>query len=169
MDCPTCNGTTTKVIETHCCTNGTRRRRYRCFDCEHRWTVWDGERPLQGGAPGTRRLTGNRKTRLRVADIRLVLTRLDLNNKQAAELIGCSAENVRQIRNGQTCASILPELIRPKAIRQKPSGNGPNCLNCKEWINGRCSFDFPDPLLEGLTFAADCGLYQPVSQSISRD
>jgi hypothetical protein len=161
MDCPTCHSETTKVIETHVCTNGTRRRRYRCLSCEHRWTAWDGERPVKGGSPGRRKSPGNRKSRLTPDQIRLALTRPDLNNKRAGELIGCSPECVRQIRNGQICASILPDLIRPNAVDQKPASAGPNCLDCKEWSDGRCSFGFPDPLIEGLTFAADCDLYAP--------
>lgn len=165
MNCPNCNSTTTKVIETHVCTNGTRRRRYRCLRCENRWTDWDGERPVKGGCPGRRKATGNRKTRLTPAQIRLALTRTDLNNKQVSDLIGCSAECVRQIRNGTICASTLPDLIRPNAVRQEPASDGPNCLNCKEWRYGECSFGFPDPLVEGLSFAADCSTFTPRSAS----
>lgn len=161
MDCPTCNGTHTKVIETHRCTNGTRRRRYRCFDCEHRWSIWDGDRPPKGGIGPRRRPIGKRAGRLTPDQIRLALTRADLNNKQASQLLNCSAETVRQIRCGMIYGSIFPNLIRPKAIAQKPASDGPNCLDCQQWSDGRCSFGFPDPQLEGLTFAADCSTFTP--------
>lgn len=168
MNCPNCESSHTRVIETHLCTNGSRRRRYLCVSCEFRWTDWDGERPVKGGSPGRRKAVGNRKTRLRPDHIRLALTRTDLNNKQVGDMIGCSPECVRQIRNGKICASILPDLPRPNAVNQQPAGDGLNCLDCDEWREGRCGFGFPDPLVEGLSFAADCDNYVPRSQSIRR-
>lgn len=167
MDCPECHGTSSKVIETKVLTNGTRRRRYRCLACEHRWTEWTGERPPRGGV-GTTHRRGKRKGRLTTAQIRLVLTRRDLNNRQVGELIGCSYECVRQIRAGIIYGHVLPDLIRPNAKDQRLAADGPSCLKCAEFPNGECSYGFPDPLEEGLTFAADCELYAPVSQSISR-
>lgn len=159
MNCDNCKSSTTKVIETHVCTNGTRRRRYRCLRCENRWTHWDGEKPVKGGSPGRRKGVGNRKTRLTPEQIRTALIRTELNNRQMGDLIGCSAECVRQIRNGTICASILPGLIRPGATEQKPIPDETSCLNCEEWRNGQCSFGFPDPLVEGLGFASDCNAF----------
>ena len=164
MDCPTCSSTAVKVIETRICTNGTRRRRYRCLACDNRWSVWDGDRPIKGGT-GLQRPLGKRKDRLTPEHIRLALTKTWLNNRQIAAIIDCSAEAVRQIRCGMIHGAILPDLIRPKAERQQPATDGPNCLNCQEWRDGRCSFSFPDPLLEGLTFAAECNLYEPRVQA----
>lgn len=164
MDCPSCDATHTRVLEVRPCANGTKRRRYCCLSCDYRWTVWDGDRPMKGGRPGHRQSI---RTQPSIDDIRLVLTRRDLNNKQAGNIIGRSAECVRQIRCGKSRASTLPDLIRFNATDQQPASDGPNCLECKEWRNGRCSFGFPDPLVEGLTFAADCDLYVLRSQSIS--
>jgi transposase-like protein len=158
MDCPKCNGTHIKVLETNLCPNGTRRRRYRCLTCEHRWTVWTGERPPKGKRP----------VRLTADQIRFALTRTDLNNRQVAEVIGCSTELVRQIRAGLVYRMVHPELLRPNAPADAPPPivSGSSCHECVNWTGASCGFGWTDPLLEGLGFAADCDLYE-VSQSMS--
>jgi hypothetical protein len=160
MDCPKCNGTHIKVLETNLCPNGTRRRRYRCLTltCEHRWTFWTGERPPKGKRPA----------RLTADQIRFALTRTDLNNRQVAEVIGCSAESVRQIRAGLVYRMVHPELLRPNAPADAPPPivSGPSCYACINCTGARCWFELPEFLLEGPGFAADCALYE-VSQSMS--
>lgn len=156
MNCPNCNSTKAKVIETHRCVNDTKRRRYRCFNCEHRWTIWDGERPRKGGSYSR----NSRKGRIKSEHVWLALQRTDLNHREVAQIVGCSGEAIRQIRCGLIYRHVHPDLIRPNAVGQKPVTGGPNCLDCEQWRDGRCSFGFPDPELEGLSFAADCDLYK---------
>lgn len=63
---------------------------------------------------------------------------------------------------------------RPRPKRQPvapeppaaPAGE-PSCYACEHWRGCECSFKFPDPHEEGPGFAADCDLYEEVSQSIS--
>ena len=101
--------------------------------------------------------------------VRQALIRRDLNNSEAGRLIGCSAETVRQIRAGIVHRMVHPSLLRPNAPADAPPPivSGPSCYECVNWTGARCRFEFPDPLLEGLGFAADCDLYE-VSQSMSR-
>lgn len=170
MTCPTCSSALTEVIETRLCSNGTRRRRRRCRTCGYRWTTWEGERPPTGAQPGVTRAKPPRTGtgRLTTEQVRFALARTDLNNRQAGREIGCSAEAVRQIRNGTIYAHVLPQLPRPGAPSRPVVADGPSCLECVHWDGGGCGFGFPDPLMEGVTFAADCDLYERVSQSMSR-
>jgi hypothetical protein len=169
MTCPNCYSAQIEVREVRICNNGTRRRRHECLACSHRWTSWDGPRPIRGYSPnGRRKPAQGKRGKLTPAEIKRVLTQLDLNNKQLAAELGCSCETIRQVRAGMLYASIHPELLRPKAKRPAPPPvDGPTCLGCVHWKGSRCSFDFPDPVMEGITFAADCDLYE-MSQSISR-
>ena len=101
--------------------------------------------------------------------MRFALTQTELSNRQVGRELGCSAEAVRQIRNGTIYATVLPSLLRPGARDQPPPAiDGLSCAECAHWGGDRCGFGFPDPLLEGLAFAADCDLYEEVSQSMSR-
>jgi hypothetical protein len=101
--------------------------------------------------------------------VRQILTQDELNNVEISQLVGCSRETVRQIRAGLIYRVVHPELLRPGANRDMPPLiiDGLNCYDCVNWAGSRCNFGFPDPLIEGLTFAADCDLYESVSQSIS--
>jgi DNA-binding CsgD family transcriptional regulator len=169
MSCPKCDSARTKVRETRTLINGTQRRRVHCHDCGHRWTIWDGPNPTRQECAKNRRPAPKRKTRpnLTPDQVRRVLISSDLNNRQLADELGCSHETVRQIRNGKLYSKVHPELLRPKAEQRILTTDGPSCDKCSNWTDGRCSFGFPDPLLEGLLFATDCDLYE-VIQSISR-
>jgi hypothetical protein len=173
MDCPGCSSSHTAVIESRLCTtNGTRRRRHSCQDCGHRWTSWEGDKPPPGNTGSThtnrRKPARNGRAKLTPEQVKQALTRLDLNNTQLGQELGCSRETIRQVRAGLVYRNDHPELLRPNEDRRsRPPMDGPTCLECAHWKSSRCSFDFPDPLLEGITFAADCDLYE-VSQSISR-
>ena len=162
------------MCEVRVCVNGTRRRRLGCMDCGHRWTTWDGPRPPRGGislrkppsAP-----TAKRQGSLTDEQVRQVLIRTDVDNTEASRWLGCSPELVRQIRAGMLYRTVHPQLVRPnaRADAPPPTVDGPSCHECSNWAGVRCGFGFPDPQLEGLGFAADCDLYERVSQSISRD
>jgi hypothetical protein len=141
-----------------------------CVDCGHRWTIWDGPKPPRGGA-GLRKTSstiGRKRGKLTEEQVRQALLRTDLNNVEAGRVIGCSAESVRQIRAGLVYRMVYPELRRPGAPADAPppTVEGPSCYECGNWAGARCGFGFPDPLLEGPGFAADCDLYE-VSQSMS--
>ena len=159
------------MCEVRLCINGTRRRRMGCVDCAHRWTTWDGPRPPRAGAGLRRapRATTKKRGALTDEQVRQALVRRDLNNSQAGRLIGRSAETARQIRAGLIYRMVHPELLRPNAPADAPPPivSGPSCHECGNWTGASCGFGFPDPLLEGLGFAADCDLYE-VSQSMSR-
>jgi hypothetical protein len=172
--CPTCASDYTKIVESRLCTNGTRRRRHRCDNCRHIWTTWDGPRPPRGGI-GTRnppQYQRSWKCKLSTEQVRYALVSIDLSNAQVARELDCSTETIRQIRNGTIYRYEHPELLRTKATAKSPPPaplpDGPNCLECTHWKGAECGFGFPDPVLEGVTFAADCDLYERVSQSISR-
>jgi hypothetical protein len=170
MTCPTCGSARIEVCEVSLCVNGTRRRRMGCVDCKHRWTTWDGPKPPPGGVGLRRPPSATTKKRGALTDeqVRQALIRRDLNNAEAARVIGCSAESVRQIRAGLVYRQVHPELLRPNAAADAPppTVSGPSCHECVNWTGARCGFGFPDPLLEGLGFASDCDLYE-VSQSMS--
>jgi len=170
MTCPTCGSARTDVCESRLCINGTRRRRLACLDCEHRWSTWDGPKPPRGGHGLRKRTPPTRKRGpLSEEQVRQILTQDELNNVEISQLVGCSRETVRQIRAGLIYRVVHPELLRPGANRDMPPLiiDGLNCYDCVNWAGSRCNFGFPDPLIEGLTFAADCDLYESVSQSIS--
>lgn len=79
---------------------------------------------------------------------------------QLAKLHGVSKEAVRQIRSGKTHRKVL-----------ESAGGVLMCTGCRHWAKsgGYCTMGFPDPEVEGPTFAADCSLYEDSTQSISRD
>jgi hypothetical protein len=98
----------------------------------------------------------------------MALERTDLNNRQVAELIGCTGETVRKIRCGLIYWDVSPELPRFKeGKRLKPAAEQRSCGWCEHWAHGRCGFGIPDPLTEGLGFAADCDLYQVCDKALT--
>lgn len=169
MSCPKCASAQTELCESRLCVNGTRRRRHQCKACGHRWTSWDGPRPTPHDVNRKRRTTPGPRVRpnLTPDEVRFALVNLDLNNRQVADQLGCSRETVRQLRCGLLYVKVHPELPRPKSPKPKAQATGPSCDRCASWKDDRCGFGFPDPVQEGLTFAADCGLYEEVSQSMS--
>lgn len=169
MICPTCDSTLADVLESRKLTNGTRRRRYVCQACGHRWTVWDGDRPERKGAMLPRRQAAKRNTRPPLTDeqVRCVLIRVDLSHRDVAELIDVPADTVRAIRAGRLYRNIHPELMRRNDTRPRPAVVGPSCERCANWTGSGCNFGFPDPLLEGPGFASDCDLYSDDSQARS--
>jgi hypothetical protein len=159
MNCTKCNSALQRVAEVRKLGNGTRRRRIECMNCGYRWTEWDGPKPDASERAMPMVVRQRKRPALTDEEVRLTLTRPDLNNKDLARLLGCSAETVRQIRCGMLYKSVMPDLVRPKGPRWKPVSDGPMCDNCSHWLGNKCSFAFPDPVQEGLAFAADCHLY----------
>ena len=66
----------------------------------------------------------------------------------------CHPSAVSMVRLGRTHRTIAPDLPRWEPER--------NCGQCRHWIAGddsRCDLGFPDPALEGLSFARDCNCF----------
>lgn len=164
-NCPCCSSSHTRVIETRALQDGGRRRRHHCHACEHRWTTWIGEPPKQGRRPGAK--PGHRnKPPLSEDEVRLVLTS-PLSAVKLARQLGRSKEAVAAIRRGVLHANTLPELPR-RQVQRRP-GEGPSCRDCDHWSDATaCGMGLPDPLKEGPSFAADCSLYEPRTQSTNR-
>jgi transcriptional regulator with XRE-family HTH domain len=81
-----------------------------------------------------------------------------------ARLYGVSKTAVSNIRNGKSFKDIRPDIERRKPIRQRvkpdPATLEVSCLKCAHWYKGKCTFDFPDPVREGLQVAEECSMYQ---------
>lgn len=163
LNCPSCESSHTRVIETRPLQDGGRRRRHHCHVCEHRWTTWSGEPPKQGRRPGAKPGRSN-KPPLTEDEVRLVLTS-PLSSVKLARQLGRSKEAIAAIRRGDIHANTLPELPR-RQVQRRPA-DGPSCRGCAHWTGDSCGMGFPDPLEEGPAFAADCSLYEPSTQSIS--
>lgn len=153
-ECPICSSEHLEVLESRLCSNGSRRRRYVCCNCEHRWTSWSGPRPRIGGEPGVSRPSPPRQPPLSDAEFEAVLLSRDIPHRRMAQQLGRSAEAIRQIRIGGSHQNRMPHLARWREFTSKLS-----CYHCAHWIQRRCSFGLPDPLEEGPSFAADCDLY----------
>lgn len=73
-----------------------------------------------------------------------------LNNAETGRKYGISRQTVQQIRHGSTYADVRPDI---------PRLNGKTCSKCQHWVNNRCTFEFPDPIEEGIYAARYCNLF----------
>ena len=73
-----------------------------------------------------------------------------LNNAEAGTRYGVSRQCIQQIRHGSTYADVRPDI---------PRLNGKSCAKCQHWTKGHCTFEFPDPLEDGVYAARYCNLY----------
>jgi hypothetical protein len=155
--CPLCLSIT-RIRETTLASNGTRRRRFCCQDpdCGHRWTEWDGVRIKPGGQPG-HRPARQRTEPLSEEAIRLLLTRRDLNHTRASKVVDATPEAVRLIRFGKLRKSSCPDLPRWGDL------DALTCRRCRHWSGNKCFMGLPDPLEEGISFAAECCLFSEAS------
>ena len=101
--------------------------------------------------------------------VRQVLLSFELSNTaMAKELGGCSREAVRQVRQGISHRNVCPEIPRWHRRRYIKPTVEHNCEQCQHWRDEACDLEFPDPIEEGLGFAAECCCYSPErSQAIS--
>ena len=142
-----------------------RRRRFHCRSlvCGYRWSEWNGKRPAPPPPPelsaAEREILAVREPRLTEAQVRLVLTRLDISAHRLAKLLGRSRQAICQVRTGGSYATVAPELPRLEVGQARRS-----CLLCKEWTGSRCRQGWPDPIEEGPEFARDCDDYRPKCQ-----
>lgn len=154
MSCPVCSSDQLRVIESRPLANGTKRRRHHCENCQHRWTSWDGPRLKPGRLPGAAAPPKVYRPRLTEDEVRLILTSPDSSTKLGRQL-GRTREAIAQVRRGESYSRVLPELPRWQIQRRTES-----CHDCIHWLADRCGMGFPDPLLEGPLFAADCAAYR---------
>jgi hypothetical protein len=154
--CPRCESKA-RVIEVRRLATGGRRRRLACQNrsCGHRWT--DKEKPaipLPAGMTRPRKAP-ERKNPFPLTDeeLLLVLERKDLSNIQLSKLLGRTREFFRQVRAGMVYTDRLPHVPRWSG-----SGARVSCLQCSQWL-GYCTLSFPDPELEGLSFANECSAF----------
>lgn len=147
---PNCAHNNNYVIETRPRSDGAVRRRYECRDCGKRWTVIrEGERPPRQPRKPVSRGVGRKLT---LQQVHQVLTDLKTPSVALAAELGVSRQLIQQIRSGAVWGQVFPELPR--------IGNLRSCLRCRHWSTGECAIGFPDPLEEGLGFAADCDFYE---------
>ena len=180
--CPEC-GSPSLVLESKIARRGTaRRRRHQCQGplCGHRWTTWATragqpleEPPLLAGQHRPRRRRPECRV-LTAQQVRVILMSPTRSLRALASQLGVSRETVRKVRLGLFYADVLPDLPRQRPGRRAEVvpvvTDGPSCERCRSWRDGQCREGFPDPLEEGVGFAADCDFYDalPVSQSMSR-
>lgn len=66
------------------------------------------------------------------------------------------------IRRRMTCRSCNYTWSEWTEANPTTDPDAINCINCVQWHDSRCGIGFPDPLREGLKFAADCSIFQRV-------
>lgn len=152
LDCPSCQSSCTEVLQSRVCSNGTRRRRHHCRDCNYRWSSWDGPRPAIGARPRTTNANRGRGRRLETDEVRqILLAPHRVSNGTLGRQLGVSRESVRQIRSGIIHAKTHPELPRLGPVKV-------SCDSCRHF-SGRCSYGFPEAMSEPW-FAGECELHQ---------
>jgi hypothetical protein len=71
-----------------------------------------------------------------------------------AQRYKCSEELIRAIWAGQIYRDLLPD-----GFRAPPKPGDPNCEHCLHWAADACGMGFPDPDVEGPSFARDCSVF----------
>jgi hypothetical protein len=143
--CPECSVNAGVVMRTRVLRNDTRRRRYECRSCGHRWTVVDGEVPARLHPRRDRSKPVSRKG-FDIEAVQAILTSRE-GDGAIAEVYGCTRQAINQLRTGRTHAEVLPELPRRGAVL---------CYSCKHWSKDRCGFDLPEA---GSPESTDCNYY----------
>jgi hypothetical protein len=96
-----------------------------------------------------------------------MLTNQTLTHSELARWLQLHKGTVRNVRIGKILAHVKPELPRWETSHRPTR----TCDQCSHWQRGACDYGFPDPVVEGLTFAADCDLFQNMrsAESIGED
>lgn len=146
--CKHCGSTNTRAFGDYKYSNGVDAKRVFCKDCGRRSRV-----PIGGEAPPLYRYKFDDRTFMRIL-------RPDVSFTALAKELGCSTTLVQLINWGKVHADRMPDVKRmgtnplPVVIP-----DGPSCWHCSEWRETRCAMGFPDPEVEGPSFAKDCALY----------
>lgn len=148
LDTPVCEHNNRFIRESRARADGLIRRRWECRDCGERWTVFGPDRK----EPRQKRIPGKPRPKLSLEQVRRALTDQAISDVELAAELGVSRQAIQQIRAGKSWTTAFPELPRRSQWR--------DCTQCQHWRGSECGFGFADPLEEGLSFAADCDLYE---------
>lgn len=102
------------------------------------------------------------KTKLTPADVIYILQSTE-SNQSLAKQFNVTRQAVSLIRNGKLWTNVAPEIPRipvrvADTVRKDYLQNAKHCSTCTEFINGKCSYGFPEAIDEP-TFAAICDFY----------
>lgn len=144
MQCQECRSSACKVIESRLLLDGTRRRRWHCFDCANRWTTHGQDAgPAKARRKPKPRLHGSRTlTNAQAAEIMLS----DLPIRELARVYDMTHQAITLIRAGRVYRDVYASLGLERH----------GCQSCKFW-DTKCTFGFPEA---GGTFSNECTLYE---------
>ncbi len=148
-NCPFCKSSRTTTLESKIISNGTRRRRHKCYDCEERWTARD-ESPPRGPQ---QRLNPPPLTEEEVV---LILTSQASSTKLRTEL-GRSRTAILAVRRGDYHRHVRPDIPRWTWLQRNT--DGPMCSQCVHCPKGVCTIQIPEAAKEGEWFAAKCAAF----------
>ncbi len=162
VHCESCLSENCKVLESRpigAASEKIRRRRWACFSCGNRWTVYTNasgavckkppHRPYQNSPKSGKRSLSNEA-------IFEILSKPEIPNRLLVEKYLVSRDTIRLIRIGS-----IYKVVHPNLERKTPRlSNKPSCRRCVHWRN-YCSMDIPDVEVEGPGFASDCLFYEP--------
>jgi len=84
-----------------------------------------------------------------------MLTDRTVSHNRMAARLELHKSTVRNVRLG-----VILEHIHPEIARWDFSGQPTRtCHSCQHWNTNRCSFGFPETILDGIRFAEECELY----------
>jgi hypothetical protein len=151
ITCPDCQGKALVLKTRPSRSSGITRRRLRCTNCSHRWTVWGD---LQRKPVPANRPPRVKKPPLSDDALHDILTSLTISHSEMGRRYGRSHQTIAQIRLGQVQSHRLPEI--PRWI------SGHTCEQCLHW-RGFCGMGFPDPMDDGVAFARQCNNFMKTS------
>jgi hypothetical protein len=140
LACPECSSERIDLVTSRATITGGKRRRWRCLDCRQRWTTYEGEQPARLPRRG-----------LSPEQVRRVLLSTG-SDSEVGRQFGLSHTAIANLRLGRTYAELWPELPRRSPAR--------SCRACRHWRSDHCNMGFPDPIEEGVKFAAECELFE---------
>ena len=165
--CPSCGGTKLELRESRERQDGYRRRRWVCYRCKHRWSVYykgDQEVP-----PPKRCRVGNSSSkRLKPEEIKQILELGGtMPHGKIGALFGVSRTSVQLILKGRSNRAFSESLGYEFSEKEAPVGERRTCGVCAHsrvigvdvWV---CSLGFPDVELHGAWFARDCSCFTRV-------
>ena len=141
MTCPNCNDELNVFVDKTTKTADGVIRRMSCFACGYQWKALNGETRVN--SPRTPRLTDDA--------VRDILNSRTASHGFMARKYRKSREVIRHIRYGMSYVESCPDVERWDPIQSRAL-----CTQCQNWREGRCAFEFPDPIEEGVQFAREC-------------
>lgn len=143
IDDQACSHQRNKIISRGNNSDGSKRYRYECRDCSHRWT--------EGKKPRSSKLTDEQVLEILAAPTNCNMTEL-------GRKYGVHRETIRQVRCGMIRSDLRPDLERIYSER--------TCENCRFHTQGSgCVMRFPEYVEIGRRFAAECITYMKICDS----